>query len=225
MRSTRVRVGLAVLMLGCFAVFGARGDRASKETGDARVDAHSFLDGVLKHYETAKSYHIELVEESQLNSELKRTWEKRSMTAVVLPGNRYRFEAHSDVGWDVQISDGVSEWIYLPRFSQYTKEAATASIPGPIPRVPALGLNLLLEARRMLGKLSAPRGWIRSATYLPDEKIDVNGQPVLCTVVQGKGPVPWQAGANRNIDTTFTFSIDKKAEVMWNEPEQREGQF
>jgi len=225
MRATWVRVWLTILTLGSFAMSGPRVECAPQETADAGADAHAFLDRVLKRYETAKTYHIELVEESQFNSDLKRVWEKRSMTAVVLPDKRYRFEAHSEMGWDMQISDGVSEWIYLPRFGQYTKEPAPASIPGPMPKVPALGLNTLLEARRMIGKLSAPRGWIRSAVYLPDEEIDVNGRAVLCTVVRGKGAVPWQAGVNRNVDTTFTFWIAKKGQVILKEMEYREGQF
>jgi len=223
MKTIWVPVRLAVLILGCFVTVGPGVECAQQETSDVRPDAYWFLDGVLKRYETAKTYHIELVEESQLNSDLRRSWDKRSMTAVVLPDKRYRFEVHFDIGWDVQISDGVSEWIYLPQLGQYTKGPAPASIPGPFPKVPGHALNPLLETRRMLGKLSAPRGWIRSATYLADEKVDVNGQPVLCTVVQAKGAVPGVAGSNRKIDTTFKFWVDKKNEVIWKEMEHREG--
>ena len=147
------------------------------------------------------------------------------MKAVLLPDKRYRFEAHSAIGWDVQISDGVSEWIYLPQFGEYTKEPAPVSISGPIPKAPAPGLNGLLEARRMLGRISALRGWIRSATYLADEKIDVNGRPILCTVVQGKGVVPGLGGADRKVNTTFTFWIGKNNEEIWKEVEHREGRL
>jgi thiol-disulfide isomerase/thioredoxin len=225
MRTTWMRVWLAVLLLGYLAVVGSETRSAPQEVGDARGDASAFLDGVLKRYATAKTYHIELVEEAQLNGDLRHTWEKQTTTAVVLPNKRYRFEVNSENGWDVDVSDGLSEWFYLPRIGQYTKEPAPASIPGPIPQIPFPGPNSLLQARRTLGKISAPRAWIRSATYLPDEKIDVNGQAVLCTVVQGKGAVPWQAGVNRDIDTTFTFWIDKKDQVIWKETEHREGQF
>ena len=224
MRTMR-SVTLTALLLGFFAIGAPRAECAPQETAEASPDAHTFLDGVLNRYETAKAYHIELVEEAQLNSDLKRTWEKRSMTAVVLPDRRYRFEAHSETEWDMEISDGTSQWTYLPRIGQYIKEPAPASIPGPIPKIPFPGPSWLLEARRILGKLSAPRGWIRTVTYLPDEKIDVSGRAVLCTVVQGKGRVPWQAGINRNIDTTFTFWIDKKDQAIWKETEHREGQF
>jgi thiol-disulfide isomerase/thioredoxin len=64
---------------------------------------------------------------------------------------------------------------------------------------------------------------IRSAAYLADEKIDVNGRPVLCTVVQAKGELPRVAGATRRIAATFTFWIGKKDEVIWKETDHREG--
>jgi thiol-disulfide isomerase/thioredoxin len=221
MRTAWMRVWLT--LLGYLAIVGPETRSAPQEKGDAHGDAHTFLDAVLNRYATAKTYHIEFVEESELNSDLRRTWERRSVTAVVLPDKRYRFEVHSDIGWGAQISDGVSEWIYLPQIGQYTKGPAPASIPGPIPKVPVTSLNRLLEAHRMIGGISAPRAWIRSATYLADENIEVNGRPVLCTVVQGKGVVPGLGGVNRKINTTFTFWIDKKGLAIWKETEHREG--
>src|ERR1700730_12035226 len=146
MRPTRVRVWLAVLLLGYLAVVGPETRSAPQETVDAQRNAYAFLDGVLKRYSTAKTYHIELVEETQLNSELRRDWERRSVTAVVLPDRRYRFEGQSGMGRGVQISHGVSEWFYLPQIGQYTKGPAPASVPGPVPRVPIFGLNLIREA-------------------------------------------------------------------------------
>ena len=202
---------------------GVRGECAPQEKSDARPEARSFLDGVLKRYATAKSYHIELVEETQLSGELMRRWERRSETAVVLPDKRCRFEAHSDMGWGLQISDGVTEWIYLPQSEQYTKGPAPASVPGPVPKIPIHALNSILDAQRILGAFSGPRLLIRSASYLPDEKIDVDGRYVLCTVVQGKGAVPGVTGAKRKINTTFTFWIDKNDNVIWKESERREG--
>lgn len=222
MRTIWVRISFAALTVGFSAIAGLSVQNAPQGDDD-RDDAYTFLDRVLKRYSDAKTYHIELVEESNVTSVLKRSWERRGMAAVVLPDRRYRFEAHSETGFDVQISDGVSEWIYVQQTGQYTKGPAPISIPGPIPRVPALGLNSLLEARRVLGKISAPRGWIRSAIFLPDEKIDVNGDPVLCTVVQGKGAVPGAAGAQRKIQSTFTFWIDKRRRVICKEKEHRDG--
>jgi hypothetical protein len=54
-------------------------------------------------------------------------------------------------------------------------------------------------------------------------KIDVNGQPVLCTVVEAKGAKPGAAGASRGIDTTYRFWIDKATKVIWKETERTSG--
>jgi thiol-disulfide isomerase/thioredoxin len=217
-------VWLGCLALGFLAIGELGAQSAPQVSGEARTNAQTFLDGVLKRYSEAKTYHIELVEESNFNTDLKRTWERRSMKAVMLPDKRYHFEVHHELGWLTQMSDGVSEWVYAQQISQYTKEPAPISFPGPMPNIrSSFGLNYLLEARRMLGRISGPRGWIRSATYLPDETIDVNGHSVLCTVVEGKGMIPGLAGAERKILSTLTFWIDKRDGAIWKEIEHRNG--
>jgi thiol-disulfide isomerase/thioredoxin len=223
MRTTWGRVWLAVTLLGYLAVVGPETRSEPQETVDAHGNAYAFLDGVLKRYSAAKTYHIEMVEETQLNSELRRSWERRSVTAVVLPDRRYRFEGQSDMGRGAQISDGVSEWFYLPQIGQYTKEPAPALVPGPVPRVPIVGLSRIREAQYVLRGFSGVRSLIHTAAYLADERIDVNGRSVLCTVVQAQGELPRVAGATRRIAATFTFWIDKKDEVIWKETDHREG--
>ena len=78
-----------ILLLKCLAVPGQETRSTKQEKDKALADTHSFLDEVLKRYATAKTYHIELVEESELNSDLRRTWERHSITAAVLPDKRY----------------------------------------------------------------------------------------------------------------------------------------
>jgi thiol-disulfide isomerase/thioredoxin len=189
-----------------------------------RETASAFLDRILKHYETAKTYHLELVDEVERNSEMSRSWEKRSFTAIVLPDKRFRFEAQSDMGWDAQISDRVTQWLFLGQIGQYTKEAASTSIPSAMPRVPVPGLNRFLEARRLLGRIAAPRGWLRSAKYLADETIDANGTSEACTVVQATGAKPGAAGTSRNIYTTYRFWVSKSRGIIWKEVEHTSGE-
>ncbi len=216
---------LALGVLGCLGGIGRVAKCEPQNTVTVHEDAHSFLDGVLKRYATAKTYHIELTDESQLNTDSSRLWLKRRMTAVLLPDKRFRFDVRFEMGRDEEISDGVSQWLYFSQIGEYTKQNSPAAVPGPVPLAPIPGINALLESRHLLGMVSAPRSWIRSATYLADEDIDVNGQPVLCTVVQAKGAEPGFWGVNRNIDTTYTFWIGKKDEEIWKEKEHREGAF
>jgi thiol-disulfide isomerase/thioredoxin len=172
---------------------------------------------VLKRYATAKTYHIELIMETQFNGDARKSWEKRSLTAVLLPDKRYRFEGHSSSGEAMQISDGISEWFYLPQIQQYTKEPAPSSVPGPVPKTRIVGLNSIWEAQHISGRFSTPRSLIRSASYLPDDKIDVDGKLVLCTVIQAKGLLPRVPGVTDRQTETFTFWIDKKKGIIWKE--------
>ncbi len=210
-----IRLWLVVLLLGCSGLVGLETRGFRQEAGGPRGDAHAFLDRVLKRYATAKRYHIELIEETQLNSEVRRSWEKRSLTGVILPDKRYRFEGQSSIGGAVQISDGVSEWLYLPQVGQYTKEPAPATVPGPVPKVSIIGLSSIREAQHILGRFSRPRSLIRSASYLTDDRIDVNGASVVCTVVQAQGLLPRAAGVTGRMTETFTFWIDKEEGVIW----------
>jgi thiol-disulfide isomerase/thioredoxin len=211
-----------VLLLG-FSGLGAPGTRsAQQETSDFSGDAHAFLDGVLKRYATAKSYHFELVEETQNESAVSRTWFKFSITAIVLPDKRYRFENHSNTGDAIQVSDGVSEWFYLPQFEEYTKGPAPSAIPGPIPRT-STGLSSLGQAQRILRSFSYQRSVIQSASYLPDEKIDVDGKPMLCVVVQADALLPRQPGITARQTQKWKFWIDKKEGRIWKTSENQEG--
>lgn len=223
MRTTWIRIWLALLILGCAAMVGPRAELGPQEKGDAHGDAYTFLDGVLKDYASAKTYHIEFVEEANFKSDMRRYWEQRVISAVVLPDRRYRFEQRNEFGLVLQVSDGVSEWIYLAELGQYTKEPTPTLVPGPIPNVPIFGIGSIRMAQRVLRTFSGVRSLIRSARFLHDEKIEVNGQRVLCTVVQAEGVVPGSPGAKRKINTTFTFWIDKKDEVIWKQTEHREG--
>lgn len=83
----------------------------------------------------------------------------------------------------------------------------------------------MAEARRLFGRLSWPRSLLRSASYLADETIDVNGRPVLCTVVQAKALFPPMPGRTQRQTETFTYWIDKKDAVIWKVLEQEEGPF
>jgi thiol-disulfide isomerase/thioredoxin len=223
MRITGIRVWLVVLLLGCSGVAGSEPRSASQEAVDTQGDAYKFLDGVLKRYATARTYHIEFSEETQLNSDVKRTWEKLDITGLILPDRRYRFEAQSSVGRAVQICDGISEWFYLPQIEQYTKEPAPVPIPGAVPKAEVPGLSLVHTAQRVLGRFSRARSLIRSASYLTDEKIQVNGRPVLCTVVRAQGLLPRVAGVPGRMTETFTYWIDKKEGTIWKVTAHQEG--
>jgi thiol-disulfide isomerase/thioredoxin len=219
----RIQFWLVPLLLGCLGVVGPETRATPQEKGDVRGNAFAFLDGVLKRYATAKTYHIELISETQINGDLRKSWEKRSLTAAMLPDKRYRFEGYSGTGGAVQVSDGVFEWFYLPQIQQYTKEPAPPSVPGPVPKIPIAGLGSIREAQRILGRFSNARSLIRSASYLADDKIDVDGKSVLCTVIQAQGLLPRIAGVEARLGETYTFWIDKQKGLIWKETAREKG--
>jgi hypothetical protein len=129
-RSSLCLIGFSFLLVAIGIVSGQPTESVPQDSAAiAGETASAFLDRILQHYETAKRYHLELVDEVERNSEMSRSWEKRSFTAIVLPDKRFRFEVQSDMGSDAQISDGVTQWLFIGQIGQYTKEAASISIP------------------------------------------------------------------------------------------------
>jgi hypothetical protein len=77
-------------------------------------DALALLNEVSQRYADANSYHIEAVEESTSSNELSRHWDKRLLTAIVMPDGRYRYEGRSSAGAAILVSDGTPQWNYIP---------------------------------------------------------------------------------------------------------------
>jgi len=56
-------------------------------------------------YVNAKSYRIEAIEERTSGNELRRSWRKTLLKAIVMPGGRYRYEGHGGSGWSIYESE------------------------------------------------------------------------------------------------------------------------
>jgi hypothetical protein len=52
------------------------------------ADALALLSEISQRYANAESYHVEAVEESTSSNDLQRNWEKKLLTAIVMPGGR-----------------------------------------------------------------------------------------------------------------------------------------
>jgi thiol-disulfide isomerase/thioredoxin/outer membrane lipoprotein-sorting protein len=190
------------------------------QSGETSSDALTFLDGILKSYADAKTYHIQFTEEIQVQNKLRRTWEKRFTTAIMLPNNRYRFEQRSDTGGGIQVSDGKSEWVYDVGLGEYTQQPASSLGPGHFQSLRVPGQPRITEAQNTLKKISGVLSLVSSATYLPDEKIDLEGKSVLCTVIEGRGAMGW---GPRKIKMTFTYWIDKESGNIRKQVDRRVG--
>jgi len=210
-------------VLVLFTISLAAGAQTTSMPPDDRgtsSDALTSLNQIFEVYAHADSYHIESVEEMRLDGEFSQLWTRSLTTSIVSPGNRYRFETHSDHGNGLQISDGKTEWIYYPPFQQYIQHTAPSTGPSRIQSPTAAGLSSLTGAQNTLRSFSNLQKLVRTAVYAPDESIEVNGKIIICKVIRAEGELP---GTSAHITTRFTFWIDKQTKAIRKMTEHREG--
>jgi thiol-disulfide isomerase/thioredoxin len=174
-------------------------------------DALALLSEVSQRYAGAKSYHIEVVEERSYNNELSRSWQKTFMTAIVMPGGRYRYEGRSGEGTAIYISDGVHQWDYLPDQKVFTERAVTSGDSSK-KRVYLPDEFTVSNAKSAVSVLARRADVLRSAAFLPDETISVGGKSVECYVVHYAGD-DFKA-QHPNTTRESTVWIDKSRKVI-----------
>jgi thiol-disulfide isomerase/thioredoxin/outer membrane lipoprotein-sorting protein len=146
------------------------------------ADAPTFLNNVTHRYTEARSYHIEAIVETSTSNELYRNWQKNLLKAIVAPGGRYRYEGRSAHGSSMLVSNGTKEWNYHADEHQYT-EAAAAANASTKNRIITMEEMPAMEAKQLVAQLQSLSARIKSASFLPDEKLDLDGHMVECRVI------------------------------------------
>ncbi|MEJ2009253.1 MAG: TlpA disulfide reductase family protein, partial [Acidobacteriota bacterium] len=108
--------------------------------------------------------------------------QKYLLTAIVAPGGRYRYEGRSGNGSAVFVSNGTKLWTYHPDVHEYT-ETAVLSGKAAEHRVYRQEEIAVMEAQELIGRIRTLPIPLKSATFLPDEKIEMDGRTVDCRVV------------------------------------------
>jgi outer membrane lipoprotein-sorting protein/thiol-disulfide isomerase/thioredoxin len=177
-----------------------------KQPAESRSPALELLQQTAQRYETATYYHIEAERARETDGEFSRNSSRERTVATVEPGNRYRFEVFGAVQLYLQVSDGKNEWIFQPFLGQYTQQPVPASGPGAtkLPMAPEMKLQ---AAREAVAGLARAKG-IRSAAFLPDEIIELDGRKYSCQVVAGS-PAGDVSGTSVSV-----YWIDKEAHVI-----------
>jgi len=179
----------------------------AQDTGGAL----ELLDQVGRHYAEAKSYHIESIVESRSQSELSSDWSKEYLSAEQATGKRYRFEGRTSTGSGIVVSDGVTEWNLYRSYGQYTKKAAGTYTPYTKTLI-MLDNRPEFEASNMRTSLATMSDSIKSAHFLKDAAVSIEGHRVSCFVVTF-GPEdllkPFPSGR-----TTQTIWIDKARKTI-----------
>ena len=144
-------------------------------------DALALLTEVSQRYANAKSYHLEAIEESTSGNELQRSWQKTFETAIVMSDGRYRYEGRSGFGSAVIVSDGTTQWDYHVNEHLYTQHP-TSQYPQKGQLIPHEE-NAAFEATSLRFELAHQAHRLKSAAFLPDETISINGKNAQCYVI------------------------------------------
>ena len=148
-------------------------------------DGLALLNQVSDRYGKAESYHIEAVTEETFSNELSRKWEKKFLTAIVAPNERYRYEVRTSGGSGALISDGQTKWEHSAIEHLYTKTAVAADTKKRR-RYLSQATQGIEEAKRMMLELRMMASRLKSAELLPDETIEVGGRKIECVKVAFK---------------------------------------
>jgi thiol-disulfide isomerase/thioredoxin/outer membrane lipoprotein-sorting protein len=153
--------------------------------GNAPVDALTFLNNVTQRYSDAVSYHIEATVERTTRNELSHSWQKTLLKAIVAPGGRYRYEGRSGSGSVVFVSNGRTKWNYHIDEHQYTETAAAASASEGRHNIPQEELRAD-DAKHLVSDIRDLSALHKSASFLPDEIVVLDGRSIECRVVRFK---------------------------------------
>ncbi|MEJ2010169.1 MAG: hypothetical protein P8Z30_18775, partial [Acidobacteriota bacterium] len=145
-------------------------------------NALAFLTQVTQRYVDAKSYHIEAITETTTSNELSRSWQKTLLTAIVAPGGRYRYEGRSGMGSAVIVSNGKKLWNFHIDEHEYTERLVSAGKTGGMHVIPQEEITIM-RAKGLMGEIKYLPIRLKSASFLPDETIVVEGRSVECRVV------------------------------------------
>jgi thiol-disulfide isomerase/thioredoxin len=178
----------------------------SEETPEGGTDAAVLLRQLNEKYTAAKYYHIEATEEREWTGDLSRQWEKSTYTAVLLPENRYRFEALSQYSASLKISDGTTETYFNLDSLEYTQQKLSG--PGPIQQKGPIDQWAfgMMTVTALLKNLAGFSNSLLSPSFQPEETIIINRQQVPCYVIKGR--LKYRGGSAR-VSSEATLWIEK----------------
>ena len=200
----------------------AQTSSASLQPGAPGSDALPFLTELLARYANTSSYHLEYIEEHQFDREFSGNWSKAFITSIVGPANHYRFELRSEFGTAVQVSDGQTEWIYYAPLNQYVQRPAPRAGPSEVMSSHVAGLSRLRQIQSPMKNFAYMRRKVRTATFAPEQTIEVAGKSISCVVITTEGETP---DARSHITIRFSFWIDKQTKLIRKSTLRSEGEL
>jgi thiol-disulfide isomerase/thioredoxin len=212
------RIAVALLIAGSAPLLLSQNTIASNQKPKGMV----LLEQVAQKYEKANSYQIALEQEETITGSLSRKWQRSILSAAVASGDRYRFEAQTDTGWRVQVSDGRTEWEYQPSSNEYTQRALSkADAQSGKTTVLITPENLgLYEARNAINLLRSVLKEAREPVEMQEETINAEGKQIPCYVLRFNRK--YTGGDPRNVHR-FAIWVDKDSLAVVRATEHAEG--
>jgi thiol-disulfide isomerase/thioredoxin len=199
-----VRLSSIFLLLSGFSLIGF-GQAAPAAA--SKPDAATMLQQIGKKYAEAKCYHIEAVQVLETKGEFTNDWHKSNLTAIVAPGNRYRFEGRTQFGSPLKVSDGKTETDYHPDFHEYTQQPAPESVPVQLKGSTYEEQFGLLPAMLLLKNLFRSINDLHFPSYVQDDTLSINGKQIPCYVIKGKDRYH---GGSPDVTPDVTLWIDQE---------------
>ncbi len=172
-------------------------------------------------YANATAYRIDSSEQDEFGEEFSKQLGKSFQTAVVAPGNKYRFEFRGAREWWILVSDGQTEWLYRPLTHEYKAQAAPAHGPSHQKSSGQLSFYGLEEAQEEVKTLAQLPSYAKSASYLPDESLSIGSEQISCTVIHAV--MKYKPGWAPDVIATFTVWVDKKSLAIRKLEQRLEG--
>jgi thiol-disulfide isomerase/thioredoxin len=213
------------LLLVLLATSGTQAQTLSapSEPGATGSDALPFLTELFARYAHATSYHLQFTEEHNIDSEFSRNWSKVIITSIAGPANHYRLESHGEFGTGIQVSDGETEWSYYAPSNQYIQQPTPGTGPTSVLSVPTVRFApMMRQAQSHMKNFASAGKFVRTATFAPEQTIEVAGKSVSCIVITTEGEMPNTRGP---ITARSTFWIDKQTRLIRKSIQRTEGEL
>lgn len=172
----------------------------SIQGADSPEDMQKLLAETARSYREAKSFRIEREEVVTTESELMTLSSKYFSDVIAAPENRYRIVRKNAGTWDINESDGKTEWIWYPWRKEYVEHPVERSSESEGLNPAESGIITWLE--QIDKKLASGR-------VQPPQTIDTGHGRVNCMVIIGPPPHQ-QHDPTMQQQTTYWIDRDRK---------------
>jgi thiol-disulfide isomerase/thioredoxin len=144
-----------------------------------------FLAQVDENYKSLKTFHIETDTLIESSMETRGDWNRRQTVLIMESPTKLRFVTSGFIGQYEVVADGTNLWIAAGHLRQYVSDRVT----GPVVEKRGIGNDAIsaLSSLRFSIPANAPRSRrLKSAEFLPEERVLDGGRSVVCKVVRGQ---------------------------------------